>query len=66
MDITSIQSATQNRARSKAWITALVRFSKVETTVRMTFIKLDGVWRLSYYKVAIPLPSVPDIDTDLP
>lgn len=66
VDITSIQSATQNRARSKAWITALVRFTKVETTVRMTFIKLDGVWRLSYYKVAIPLPSVPDIDTDLP
>lgn len=66
VDIASIQRATQNRLRSKAWVTALVRFAKVETTVSMTFLKLDGIWRLSYYKVAIPLPSVPDIDTDLP
>ncbi len=50
---------TRNRSRSKARIVALVEYEKDKTTVVIGFIKIQDVWRLSYYKVEMPQIRLP-------
>lgn len=60
VDIADIVSAEQNRGRNRAKVVARVQFARAESEVTMGFARIDDIWRMTYYKVMIPRPAVPD------
>lgn len=65
--ILDTMSAWRNESRTRTSISMLVEYEKVKkTTVVIGFRKREGQWRLSYYKVEIPLPKVPTSSPERP
>ena len=54
-----IHSSGQNAAKERARVHALLQYDKAKTSGTFEFIKVEGQWRLLYFKVLIPEPLLP-------
>ncbi len=57
--ILNVTSATQNPNGTGASIQLLVEFEKATITGGIDFTKIDDVWKMTRYKLVLPLPRVP-------
>lgn len=64
--ILDIMRTKRNQSRSMATLTMLVEYEKAKSTVVIDFRKSGDDWRLSYYKVEIPLARVPTTAPERP
>jgi hypothetical protein len=57
--ILDVTSAVQNPTHTGASIQLLIQFEKATITGSLDFAKVDDVWKLTRYKLVLPLPRVP-------
>lgn len=57
--ILDITSSGKDEESHKAWVTAVIEYSKAQTTGTMDFWNTDGTWRLSRFMIAIPEVQIP-------
>lgn len=57
--ILDLTKTGKNESDSKAWVTAVLEYSKAQTTGTLDFWNTDGTWRLAKFHVAIPEPQIP-------
>ena len=58
--IIDTMSATRSKNSNWASRSMLVQYQNFKTSVSISFRQHGGVWQMSYYKVEIPLPKVPN------
>ena len=58
--ILSVTSATQNPGRTGASLELLIQFEKATAPGSFNFAKIDDEWKLTRYKIVVPLPRVPE------
>lgn len=57
--ILNVTSAIQNPSQTGASLQLLIQFEKATITGSFEFTKVDGAWKLVFYKLVLPLPRVP-------
>jgi len=57
--ILDITSSGKDEEMHKSWVTAVIEYSKAQTTGTMDFWNTDGTWRLSRFMIAIPEVQIP-------
>lgn len=57
--ILDLTTTGKNESDSKAWVTAVLEYSKAQTTGTLDFWNTDGTWRLRKFHITIPEPQVP-------
>ncbi|MEM9488676.1 MAG: hypothetical protein AAGC55_06000 [Myxococcota bacterium] len=58
--------SSRNASRKLATMTAIVQYRRARARVTMGFIRMDDVWKLSYYKVVPPALPVPQARSTAP
>jgi hypothetical protein len=58
--ILDVTNATQNPSRTSASLQLLVEFEKATITGSLGFTKIDDAWKLTFFKLVLPLPRVPE------
>ncbi|MBZ0232927.1 MAG: hypothetical protein K8M05_11410 [Deltaproteobacteria bacterium] len=58
--ILDVTSARQNPSRTGASLQLLIEFEKATITGSFEFTKIDDAWKLTFFKLVLPLPSVPE------
>ncbi len=64
--ILDITSSGKDEEAHKAWVTAVIEYSKAQTTGTMDFWNTDGTWRMSRFMIAIPEVQIPRRPPPLP
>ncbi len=55
-----VTSARQNPSRTGASLQLLIEFEKATITGSFEFTKIDDAWKLTFFKLVLPLPRVPE------
>ncbi len=58
--ILHVTSARQNPKRTGASLQLLIEFEKATITGSFEFTKIDDAWKLTFFKLVLPLPRVPE------
>lgn len=58
--ILNVTAARQNPSRTGASLQLLIEFEKATITGSFEFTKIDDVWKLTFFKLVLPLPRVPE------
>ncbi|MEZ4404138.1 MAG: hypothetical protein R3B06_29215 [Kofleriaceae bacterium] len=58
--VLDVTSATISPGQTSTSIDCLIEFDKATINGTLKFSKVDGVWRLTYYKLVLPLPRLPE------
>lgn len=58
--ILDVTSATQNPSRTSASLQLLIEFEKATITGSFEFTKVHDVWKMTFFKLVLPLPRVPE------
>lgn len=58
--ILDVTSARQNPSRTGASLQLLIEFEKATITGSFEFTKIDDQWKLTFFKLVLPLPRVPE------
>jgi len=58
--ILHVTSARQNPSRTGASLQLLIEFEKATITGSFEFTKIDDAWKLTFFKLVLPLPRVPE------
>jgi hypothetical protein len=55
-----VTAARQNPSRTGASLQLLIEFEKATITGSFEFTKIDDQWKLTFFKLVLPLPRVPE------
>ncbi len=58
--ILDVTSARQNPSGTGASLTLLIEFERATITGSFEFTKIDDAWKLTFFKLVLPLPRVPE------
>jgi hypothetical protein len=58
--ILDVTTARQNPSRTGASLQLLIEFEKATITGTFEFTKIDDAWKLTFFKLVLPLPRVPE------
>jgi hypothetical protein len=58
--ILHVTNARQNPSRTGASLQLLIEFEKATITGTFEFTKIEDVWKLTFFKLVLPLPRVPE------
>jgi hypothetical protein len=58
--ILNVTAARQNPSRTGASLQLLIEFEKATITGSFEFTKIDDQWKLTFFKLVLPLPRVPE------
>lgn len=58
--ILHVTNARQNPSRTGASLQLLIEFEKATITGSFEFTKIDDAWKLTFFKLVLPLPRVPE------